>query len=208
MPIGSEPTPPRHNPAQLSLDQPVTGSEAALFATSRRARGVHAERVSLHEEHRALGEDADLVAHRPPAGGGVLQVDPVRCQHDEISPHLRGIAHNLRGAVAEDDLLPAGHPTLFQRVAEPREVVVGPPFEAGVEFSVFRRSHLTDHLDDVEECHLSVVLLHETCGDLQRGLVRVCQVDQHEDVLKHGPVLLPRKHLCHGQPEWLPAARM
>ena len=95
----------------------------------------------------------------------MLQVNPVRCQHDQIDPDLPGIAHDLRGAVAEDDLLPSGHPVRFNRVAEPREVVAGRLFAAGVERPVFRRPHLADHLDDVEEGHLAVVRLRETCGD-------------------------------------------
>jgi hypothetical protein len=137
-----------------------------------------------------LGEDADLVAHRAPAGGRILQVDAMRFQDDEIDPGLSGIAHNLRGAVAEDDLLPSGHPVRFKRVAEPREVVAGQLFEAIVELPVFRRPHLADHLDNVEEYDFSVVLLRETCGDVERWLVYIRQVDRHEDVLEHGRVLL------------------
>jgi hypothetical protein len=106
---------------------------ARPLAAARRARGVCAERVSFHEQHGTLGEDADLVAHRAPAGGRILQVDAVRFQHDQIDPDLPGIAHNLRGAVAEDDLLPSGHLACFKIVAEPREVVAGRLFEAVVE---------------------------------------------------------------------------
>jgi hypothetical protein len=161
---------------------------------SRRTRPV-----SFQEEHGTLGEDADLVAHRAPGGGGILQVNPVRFQHDQIDPGLPGIAHNLRGAVAEHDFLPSGHPVRFKRMAEPCEVVAGHLFEAGVKFPVFRRPQLTDHLDDVQECDLSAVLLRETCGDLKRWLVHVGQIDRHEDVLKHGPILLLWTRLGEGR---------
>jgi hypothetical protein len=75
--------------------------------------------------------------------------------------------------VAEDDLLPSAHPTRFKSVAEPREVVAGRLFEAVVKITVFFRAHLSDHLDDMQERHLSIVLLRETCGDIERWLVHV-----------------------------------
>ena len=64
-----------------------------------------------------MGENADFVAHRAPAARGILQIDPMRLQHDEIDPGFHGIAHNLRGAVAEDDLLPSGYRAFFKRAA-------------------------------------------------------------------------------------------
>jgi hypothetical protein len=58
-------------------------------------------------------------------------------------------------------------------VAEPREVVACSLFEAGVELPVFRRPHLGDHLDDVQECDLPVIPRREACGDVERWLVHV-----------------------------------
>jgi hypothetical protein len=96
-----------------------------------------------------LGEDADLVAHCAPAGGGILYIDSMRLQDDEIDPCLHGIAHDLRGTVPEGDLFSQRHCMFSKRMPEAREVVACLLFKAVIEIVLLPRSHLGDDLHHV-----------------------------------------------------------
>lgn len=118
----------------------------------------------------------------------------MRLQDNELDPLLHGIVHDLRGTIAEDDLFPPGHRPCSKILPKAREVVARFLFEAVIELAIVPRPHLGDDLDHVQERDRSRAPLGEACGDVQRLLVHIRQVDRHEHLLEHGPVLLTWVH--------------
>jgi hypothetical protein len=71
-------------------------------------------KASFNQQNGTLRPKADAVAHTAPAGAGRCRIEPRGSQDDEINGRLGGVAHALRGAIAEANCASAGYLSLLK----------------------------------------------------------------------------------------------
>jgi hypothetical protein len=142
-------------------------------------------RILFDEQHRALRQNAEFVAHGARAGTGVSQVDAVRREHDQIDAPLHGIAHDFMSTVAEDDLLASRDMAFCKVSAEFCQMVVGRLLDAVVELTFLLRPDSRNDLDHMEQRDLCRAFTSKAGGNVQGLLVPIGQIHWHQDFPKH-----------------------